>query len=213
VLWTVLREALLLLHPIMPFVSAEIWSALPGHAGHEDISREPFPPVRPACLDRTAAGRMEMIRAVVAVVRTMRAELNISPSLRLSVLIRPADAEAAEVLTRHSALLRFLARLDTCSIDSAVSAPKASAAGIAAGNEVILPLAGVMDFNAELARLDKSLAKLDKEYAMLSGKLADTAYTARAPAEVVARDRARVSELEDARVKLLATRQRFRDAL
>ena len=213
VLWTVLREALVLLHPIMPFVSAEIWQALPGHGSEADISKELFPASRPGCVDAAAAERMDMLQAAIVAVRTMRAELNISPSLRLTAIVRPADDAAASVLREHSDLICFLARLERCTIDASAEAPKASASSVAAGNEIILPLAGAVDFDVELARLDKELAKMDKEHAMLSGKLANANYVERAPADVVARDKARVAELEDAKIKLQALQQRFREAL
>ncbi len=213
VLWTVLREALVLLHPVMPFVSAEIWQALPGHADDADISRELFPAMRPACLDAAAATRMDMLQAAIVAVRTMRAELNIAPSLKLAAIIRPADEASASALRDHADLIRFLARLESLTIDASATAPKASASSVAAGNEVILPLAGAVDFNDELARLDKELAKMDKECGMLAGKLANPSYVERAPAEVVARDRARVAELNDAKDKLKALQRRFREAL
>ncbi|MDL2272845.1 valine--tRNA ligase, partial [Desulfovibrio sp. OttesenSCG-928-I05] len=211
VLWLVLREALLLLHPIMPFVTAEIWQALPGN--DSDIATELYPASRPACVNADAASRMEMVQAAIVAVRTMRAELNIAPSLRLHAIIRPQDAAAAAVMEEHKYLLLYLARLEDCVIDASAEAPKASASSVAAGNEIILPLSGAVDFGAELARLDKELAKMDKERAMLAGKLANPNYVERAPADVVARDKARVEELDDAKAKLTALQARFRDAL
>ncbi len=217
VLWLVLREAMLLLHPIMPFVTAEIWKALPQapirEGGIPDIAREPFPAERPACLNPQAVADMEMLQAAITAIRTMRAELNIAPSLRLKAVIRPQDDAARELLTANSSLIVFLARLGECVIDPEAHAPKASASSVAAGNEIILPLEGAVNFQDELTRLDKELAKMAKEHAMLAGKLANENYVQRAPAEIVERDKARVAELEDARVKLLALQQRFREAL
>ncbi|MDL2216881.1 hypothetical protein LJB81_04030 [Desulfovibrio sp. OttesenSCG-928-M14] len=106
-----------------------------------------------------------------------------------------------------------LARLEKLTIDAGAEAPKASASDVACGNEVIVLLSGAVDLGAELARLDKERAKLDKEHAMLSGKLANENYVNKAPAEVVARDRARVAELSDAAAKLEAVKQRFSQAL
>ena len=214
VLLVALREALLLLHPVMPFVTAEVWRALPGLAADRtDIAREMYPASRPACRDPEAARAMEMVQAAIVAVRTMRAELNIAPSLKLKAIIRPQDAGAAALLEEQRRRMAFLARLSDVTIDAGAEAPKASASSVAAGNEIILPLSGAVDFGAELARLDKELAKMDKEHAMLSGKLGNANYVERAPAEVVARDKARVAELEDAKAKLLALQERFRDAL
>ncbi len=212
VLWTVLRETLLLLHPVMPYVTAEIWAALPGHE-QSDIAMELFPAPRPACVKPEAAMQMEMIQAAISAVRTIRAELSIAPSAKLTAIIRPADASAAVALESHRAMILFLARLGDLVIDPAAAAPKASASQVAAGNEIIVPLSGAVDFTAELARLDKELAKMDKEHAMLSGKLANENYVSRAPEDVVERDKARVAELADAKAKMLALQARFREAL
>ncbi|CAK7001682.1 MAG: Valine--tRNA ligase [Desulfovibrio sp.] len=212
VLRTVLCETMLMLHPVMPFVTAEIWAALPGNAG-TDIAVQLFPQTRPGCVKPEAAKDMEMIQAAISAVRTIRAELSIAPSLKLTAIIRPADEKSAASLEDHRAMICFLARLETIVVDPAAEAPKASASQVAAGNEIIVPLTGAVDFAAEVARLDKELAKMDKEYAMLSGKLANENYVSRAPADVVERDKARVAELADAKEKLLSLQARFKEAL
>jgi valyl-tRNA synthetase len=212
VLRAVLCETMILLHPIMPFVTAEIWDALPGNKG-SDIAARPFPARRGGCRKPGAARDMEMIQSAISAVRTIRAELSIAPSLKLAAVIRPADGRAAAVLEGHRSMILFLSRLETLTIDPAAEAPKASASQVASGNEIIVPLAGAVDFAAEVARLDKELARMDKELAMLSGKLANENYVSRAPAEVVERDKARVAELADARTKLLALQVRFREAM
>ena len=215
VLLTVLRETMILLHPLMPFVTAEIWAALPGNdtPETEDIATQLYPPIRSACIKPDAAKDMEMIQGAISAIRTIRAELNIAPSLRLAAIIRPASDEAKAVLDSHQYMITFLARLDTLTVDASAEAPKASASQVAVGNEIIVPLTGAVDFTAEVARLDKELAKMDKEHAMLAGKLANENYVNRAPADVVERDKARVAELADARIKLLALQARFKEAI
>ena len=136
-------------------------------------------------------------------------ELNIAPSLKLAVIIRPADEASARELEAHREMIMVLARLESLTVDAKAEAPKVSASNVAAGNEIIVPLTGAVDFAAEVARLDKELAKLDKEHAMLSGKLANPNYVEKAPAEVVEKDRARVAELADAQAKLLSLKERF----
>ncbi len=212
ILNTVLQETLILLHPIAPFVTAEIWAALPGKAG-SDIALERYPATHAAWEDKAAAEQMETVMAVISTVRTIRAELNIAPSHRLNVILRPAASEQNGLLTANSEVITTLARLGELSIDPAAVAPKASASGVAAGIEVIVPLHGAVNLGDEVARLDKELAKLDKEYNMLSGKLANPAYVDKAPAEIVARDRARVEELGEAGEKLAALQARFKEAM
>lgn len=211
VLWTALRESLLLLHPFMPFITAEVWTYLPGNKAKDvcDIAEQLFPEVRSNCLDAEAVTRMEMVQGAISAVRTIRSELNIPPSHKLAVIIRPADATSATILESQQGVLIALARLESVTIDSTAIAPKASASQVAFGNEIIVPLSGAVDMNAEIARLEKELGKLEKEHAMLSGKLKNENYVNRAPAEIVEKDRSRIAELDDAMVKLVALKERF----
>ncbi|MDR1125352.1 MAG: valine--tRNA ligase [Deltaproteobacteria bacterium] len=211
VLWTVLRETLVLLHPVMPFVTAEVWAALPTPDGKPatDIALEPFPAARPACLKAEAAAQMSMVQEAIVAVRTIRAELNIAPALRLKAIIKPQDDAAACVLESQRPVIEALARLGELVIDVRAAAPRLAANQVASGNEIIVPLEGAVDFEAEKARLDKELVKLEKELAMLEGKLANPNYLEKAPPHLVERDRARVDELKDAALKLKQVRARF----
>ena len=210
-LWLTLRETLVLLHPIMPFITAEIWQSLPGHQD-SDIACELFPEKHGEWVDQEAAAKMELVKGVISSVRTIRAELNISPSQKLTVLVRPHSSEHASVLKAGELVIKTLARLERLEIDKSVDAPKASASAVFDGNEIVVPLHGAIDFEVELARLDKEFLKLEKEYNMLSGKLRNESFLAKAPKEIVENDQARVKELAEAMVKLDSLRQRFREA-
>ncbi|MDL2313588.1 valine--tRNA ligase [Desulfovibrio sp. OttesenSCG-928-C14] len=210
VLWTVLGETMVLLHPIMPFVTAQIWSALPGRAG-ADIAMEAAPAPRPGCLKPESVGNMTMIQEAIVAVRTIRAELNISPNLRLKALIRPQDEASGKILEAHRNMIETLARLDNLEINAQASAPKLSAGQVACGNEIIVPFEGAVDLAAEKARLDKEIAKIEKEKAMLSGKLSNPNYVEKAPADIVERDRQRVQELGLAATKLAGVRAKFEE--
>ena len=212
VLWTALRETLVLLHPIMPFVSAEIWQALPGGAGG-DIALERFPPLRPGCRKAEEAGRMEFMQEVIVAVRTLRSELGIPPAKKLTCILRPADGAQRALLAQNRHMIELLARLEKLDIGQEVDIPKASASSVAQGCEVVVPLAGAVDLAAELARLDKELAGIGKELAAVQMKLANPSFVERAPAEVVQRERERSRELADAESKLAALRQRFANAM
>lgn len=215
VLLTALRETLLLLHPFMPFVTSEIWASLPQTQGASvepvgpDLCMEPYPPMRDYCRNVEGAGRMAMLQDVIVAVRTIRAELNIAPSLKLKVIIRPRDAESAGVLEEHRGMILVLARLENLILNPSAVAPKLSASQVAAGNEVIVPFEGAVDLDAEKARLDKELGKLEKERTMLAGKLKNPNYVEKAPADLVERDKVRVAELEEAEAKLKRVRARF----
>ncbi len=215
VLWTVLREAMILLHPIIPFITSEVWQALPGNAGAKgkaNLAAELFPATRPGCLRADDAAKMEAMQEIIVAVRTIRAELNIAPSLKLNVIIRPADAAAQEMLEAQKEVLMVLARLESVTIDAKADAPKASASQVACGNEIIVPLSGAVDFNAEIARIEKEIGKMEKELNMMKGKLANPNYVEKAPSEVVERDKNRVIELTDAIEKLNALKTRFEES-
>lgn len=191
-LYTVLKETLVLLHPIIPFVTAEVWQSLPGHAG-EDIALQLFPEARPGCLKPGDADDMIFIQETISAIRTIRAELNINPSYRLTVLLRPVDAKQKELLEHGRAWFMSLARLENLIISAEEHAPKASASNVVRGCEVIVHLSGAVDFQAELARLDKELGKVDRELAALNGKLSNENFLTRAKPEFVEQEKARAA--------------------
>ena len=215
VLWLALREILLLLHPVMPFVTAEIWAALPVPAGEKatDLACELYPASRPACVRPAEAARMELIQGIIVAVRTIKAELGISPAHRVSLLLHPVDAAQQALLEENRDLVLTLARLDELTVGADVQAPKASASAVVEGCQVIVPLKGAVDLNGELARLDKELAKLEKDIVGVNKKLSNESFVGRAPAEVVERERERAGKLLDAKAKLEALRTRFAEAL
>ncbi|MDR2800484.1 MAG: valine--tRNA ligase, partial [Desulfovibrio sp.] len=211
VLHAALREILILLHPFVPFITSEIWDSLPGREKEKALSLTPFPASREVTAFAEDAGNMDTVREVISAARTMRAELNIQPSLRLSLLIRPADPEAHRLLEGQRAAIMVLARLGSLDVDPQAAVPAAAASSVVRGSEIILPLKGVVDFAAERARLDRELLKLEKEYAGIAAKVANPAYLEKARPEVVARDQSRKAELEDSRNKLSALKAKFAD--
>jgi valyl-tRNA synthetase len=210
VLFAVLRETLVLLHPFIPFITSEIWDSLPGRDAVPDIALMPFPAPRDVAGYAEDAGRMELLQSAVTAVRTIRAELNIPPSRKAAVLIRPADPAARALFEEQRPVVMSLAGLNALDIDPAAEAPEAAATAVSCGSEIIVPLDGLVDFASEAARLDRELAKLGKERVALAARLANPAFAAKAPAEVVERDRARVTELENAEAKLRVFRELVR---
>ena len=215
VLWLVLREILLLLHPMTPFVTAEIWQALPSPGGDErsDIALASYPPARPSCVRPKEAREMEFVQSVIVAVRTIKAELGISPTRKVRLLLHPADAAQAQLLEQNRVCIEALARLEELVIDADEPAPTAAASAVAGGCQVIVPLAGAVDLADELARLDKELSRLEKDMTEVNRKLRNESFVSRAPAEVVARERERSASLADASDKLAARRELFAKAL
>lgn len=215
VLFTVLRELLMLLHPIIPFVTAEVWQALPGQAG-SDIAVQMGPDARPGCMrpeNAKDADAMVFLQETISAIRTIRAELNINPSYKLTVLLRPVDAAQAALLEQGRPWFMTLARLENLVVNADEHAPKASASNVVRGCEVIVYLSGAVDFQAELARLDKEIGKTEKDLTALTAKLANEGFVSRAPAAIVEQERARAQDLADKRDKMLALRKRFKEVV
>ncbi len=211
VLYTVLREILLLLHPMIPFVTAEVWNALPGHEG-TDIATQLYPEFRPQCVKSRESDDMVFLQEAISAIRTIRAELNIKPSYKLSVVLRPASDEQSALLEANRGFFD-LARLESLTIDRNAHAPKASASNVVRGCEVIVLLTGAVDFKAELARLDKEIGKVDKDLAALDAKLSNENFVKRAPADLVESEKARHADLIDKKAKMQALQTRFKEAM
>lgn len=215
VLWLVLREILLLLHPFIPFVTAEIWQALPTEAGQAttDIAKELYPDPRPECLKEEAAKDMEFVQNVIVAVRTIRSELNINPTRSINLILRPNLDKQKQLLTDLQEMLVALAKIDHLTIDANASVPKGAASSVIDGCEIIVPLAGIVNLQEELARLTKELDKLEKDIQTTQLKLRNESFIAKAPANVIDRERERETTLLANKEKLLLLYQRFNEAL
>lgn len=212
VLYTVLSETLILLHPIIPFVTCEIWQALPGNEG-KDLAVELRPALRPECIRPKESEQMIYIQDCIGAIRTIKSELNIQPALKLSAIFRPKDEEQKNVLEVSRPWLMLLARLENLVIDTDAVPPKASASQIVQGSELAVILDGVVDFNAELARLEKELGKIEKELKAINAKLSNDNFVARAPEAVVTQEKERAADFIDKQTKMLALQVRFREVL
>jgi len=127
-------------------------------------------------------------------------------------VLRPASEEQAALLESGRGFFE-LARLETLTIDADAHAPKASASNVVRGCEVIVLLDGAVDFQAELARLDKEIGKVDKDLLALNGKLSNENFVKRAPAELVESEKARQADLMDKKAKMQALQIRFKEAM
>ena len=215
-LWTVLSETMILLHPVTPFITQEIWNVLPRPAGDdrsEDIATLPFPEKRPDCLDDKAVAEMELFMGVVSGTRNIRTELLIEPAKKLDLLIKTVSDADKAVLEANLGLIQSLARIDKVTIGPDVTAPKASGAAVVQGNELSVPLEGVVDFEAELARLDKNLGKLEKTMKGVAGKLKNPGFVNNAPAEVVEGEKKKLAEMEEEKTKLTQLKARLESVM
>ncbi|ODN41949.1 valine--tRNA ligase [Piscirickettsia litoralis] len=195
---SVLEQLLRLLHPMTPFITEEIWQSvapLLGKTG-DSIMTEPFPQVDEAMVDHQAEQDIEWIKATVIGIRTIRAEMNLSPNKALPVIFHQGNREDQCRLEENQAYLTALAKLASIQwLDKSQEPPASAAAPV--GNMVIhIPMAGLIDKEAELARLTKEEAKLQKELERFSKKLANENYINKAPAAVVAKEREKEAEVK-----------------
>ncbi len=216
VLWTVLSETMILLHPVTPFITQEIWSSLPRPADDDrsdDIATLPFPEMRDECLHPESVKEMDLFMGVVSGTRNIRTELLIEPAKKLDLLIRTVSDEDRELLEANVHLIMSLARLEKVTIGPAVEAPKASGAAVVQGNELSVPLEGVVDFDAELVRLDKNLTRLEKTMIGVTKKLGNPGFVNNAPEAVVEKEKAKLAEMEEEKTKLTQLKERLESVM
>ncbi|MED5510109.1 MAG: valine--tRNA ligase [Pseudomonadota bacterium] len=194
----VLEATLRLTHPFMPFITEEIWQTIAPLAGveGESIMRQAYPVADDNKIDEAAVAEMEWVMQFITGVRSIRSQMNIAPKKQLPVLLKDAQAEDKTRLENNRNFLSRLANLE--SIDLLDGEAPAAATALVGKMEILIPLEGLIDKDAEIARLNKEMSKLDKVIKQSSGKLANENYVAKAPAEVVAKEREKLEEMQQA---------------
>ncbi|AEX53761.1 valyl-tRNA synthetase [Rahnella aquatilis CIP 78.65 = ATCC 33071] len=200
----VLEGLLRLAHPIIPFITETIWQRVKSLKGitAETIMLQPFPEFDAAKADELALADLEWIKQAIIAIRNVRAEMNLSPARPLELLLRGASADAQRRVEQNLSFIKSLARLESITILAAGDKGPVSVTKLVEGAELLIPMAGLIDKDAELARLDKEMAKLDGEIASIEGKLSNEGFVARAPEAVVAKERERLTACGEAKVKL-----------
>ncbi len=212
-----LETNLRLLHPYMPFVTEEIWQHLKaawsdGKEWGESLMIRPWPRPDAARLDAQAEADMELVMDLIRQVRNARAEFDVTPGKRIPAVIAAGDR--LEMLETQRGLLCFLGRLDEGQLTLARSLdqkPKQAVALVSGGVEVYLPLAGLVDLEQEVARLGKALAEVDGEIRQVEAKLANEAFTSKAPAQVVQQQRDKLAAHLERRERLEARLKALQD--
>ena len=200
----VLEGLLRLAHPIIPFITETIWQRVKTLKGitAETIMLQPFPEFDAAKADELALADLEWIKQAIIAIRNVRAEMNLSPAKPLELLLRGAGADAQRRVEQNLSFIKSLARLESITILPAGDKGPVSVTKLVEGAELLIPMAGLIDKDAELARLDKEIAKLDGEIASIEGKLSNEGFVARAPEAVVAKERERLAACGEAKLKI-----------
>jgi valyl-tRNA synthetase len=200
------------LHPLMPFITEEIWRRVAPLAGRrgETVMLQPYPLAADFPADETAERETAWIQAVILAVRQIRGEMNIAPAKRIPVLLRDASAEDAAFATRHRAWLERLAGLESVTLLAPnASAPQAAVA-LLGTLSILVPMAGLIDPAAEAERLGKLLGRAQAELEKVRGRLANANFVRAAPEAVVDGERARATELARTVSGLAAQLERVR---
>jgi valyl-tRNA synthetase len=200
VLLEVLEKTLRLLHPVMPFVTEEIWQRLP-HEG-ESIMVAPFPKPEPSKSDVDDEAAMERVMRLVTAIRTIRATYGVDRKRRIDVTVIAPHAGDRSFVTEQAALVRHLAHLGAFEVVAEAPEAKGTIQQTVDALQVRIALAGLFDVAAETARLQKERAKVAAELEGLKKRLDNPQFSERAKPEVVAEARHRVHELEERRAKI-----------
>ncbi|MFU9135357.1 valine--tRNA ligase [Erwinia tasmaniensis] len=202
---TVLEALLRLAHPIIPFITETIWQRVKvlKNISDDTIMLQPMPAFEASKVDDVALSDTEWLKQAIVAVRNIRAEMNIAPSRPLDVLLRASSAEVVRRVNDNHSFLKSLARLASISLLSADDKSPVSVTKIIDGAELLIPMADLVDKAAELERLAKEVTKLEVEIGKIESKLSNEGFVSRAPAAVVAKERERIAEFEQAKVKLI----------
>lgn len=211
----VLETVLRLLHPLIPFITEEIWQRVAPLAGvfppaAHTIMLQPYPYPASELIDPQAEQEVAWVQQFLLGVRRIRGEMNIAPGKPLPILLQYGNAQNRAWLEDNRRLLMHLGRIESMHWLAGASAPE-SAIALVDDLHILIPMAGLIDKAAELVRLDKEIQKVEKDLPGLQAKLANSLFIERAKPEVVERERSRLEELQAALAKLLEQRHKVVD--
>lgn len=202
VLAYVLDNTMRLLHPFMPFITEEIWQNLP-HQG-ESITVAEWPTVNQELMDTEAAAEMKLLVEIIRSVRNIRAEVNTPLSKKINMFLKAKDAKIVAALENNRGYLVRFCNPDELHIGTDLNTPEKAMTAVVTGVEIILPLAGLINIDEEIARLQKEWDKLNNEVERVQKKLSNEGFVAKAPEKVIAEERAKEQDYLEKRAAVEA---------
>ncbi len=209
VLLRVFETIMGLIHPIIPFVTEEIWSALPGD--RPPLMTSPYPQAQESWLDIEAESQVEMLMGVITGIRNIRAEAVIHPSQPIEAVILCPSSERVAFLQSYSATIANMTRLKSLLISDTGDKPDDAASYLFKDMEILVPLKGLVDVEKELDKLARERQKVVAKLAQVSAKLESEKFVSNAPPEVVAKEKEKRAELETSLAKMVEAEQRLRN--
>jgi len=202
VLYVVLESLLRLLHPLMPFITEEIWQALPGRRPTTFLVEAPYPTGEGLPYAERSVAGMELIMEVIKGIRNIRGEMDGAPSKQIQAVLDCKSEASAAVLRAGAGYIKALARVGELTLGVGVERPAQAATQVAGDVEILLPLAGLINVEEEEKRLLKEIAKVEKDVELFAKKLSNESFVANAPRHVLEKDRAKLAEAEEKRAIL-----------
>ncbi|KZC16794.1 MULTISPECIES: valine--tRNA ligase [unclassified Rhodanobacter] len=195
-LLVVLESVLRALHPVIPFITEEIWQSVAPKLGltEDSLMQRPWPHSGEITADIAATAEIEWFKNVLSGIRRIRSEMNIQPAKTIPLLLADGDAGDRARVAKFASQIAFLARTEAPRWIEAGAAEPAAAAAVVGALRVLIPLAGLIDLGAEKARLAREITRIEAEIRKCEGKLGNASFVANAPAEVVAQERQRIAD-------------------
>lgn len=216
VLATTLNRIVRLLHPFTPFITEELYQKLPVKG--ESVMMDTYPTVSSdkewlAHGAEEAKAEVDFLKEVIVAIRNIRGENSIQPGLPMKALLHPSDARSQKVLGENKAEIVRLSRISECEIVEVSDFSKCAVTPVQVGDlavTVVVPLEGLVDFEEEIRRIDKTVEKLERDIAVLDKKLSNPNFVKNAPADIVKADQAQIAALKAQTAQLREHRQRLR---
>ncbi len=213
----VLEGLLRLMHPIMPFITETIWQRvqplsdyqIKGNKTDNSIMVQAFPQFDANKCDQQAIDDLEWVKQFIVAIRNIRGEMDISPSKELPVLLKNVNDNDQRRLKENEQFLSSLAKLESITVLADDEQGPASASAVVGDLSVLIPMAGLIDKEAELTRLDKAIEKLEKEAGRVRGKLGNENFVSKAPAAVIEKEQAKLADAESTLAKILEQKEQI----
>lgn len=207
----VLDQILKLLHPLMPFITEEIWQRATKFTSENGVSimLSNYPQVDSEFINDTIEEELDWLKAVIQAIRTIRSEMNISPSKLIPLYVKNSTSALKERMEKYKQTLLALSKLAQINYLEPEDKIPVSATAVVGEIELLIPMADLIDKDAELNRLAKEVAKLDKDISLAEGKLNNPTFVGKAPAEIIAKEKEKLAQAQQTKEKLLQHKLRI----
>jgi valyl-tRNA synthetase len=205
------EETLKLLHPFMPFVTEEIWQHLSERKAGESIMKSPWPAFDESLINAKTESDMEFLQNVISAVRTVRSEMNLPPTKEVSLVVNCHDEAKLSVLEANRPSLERMAKINSLSLGTNLAKPGYSASSVVNGQDVFIPLEGLIDIDVERGRLEKEILRLEGQLKAVLAKLDNPNFAGKAPADVIQKEKDKQENFQQTILKLKTSLQQLKN--